>query len=49
MIYYVYVLQSTVDNYFYTGYTNNLKDRIAKHNDGNVKSTRRYSNYHFNY
>ncbi len=39
MIFYVYVLQSTSDKYFYTGYTNNLKERINDHNTGQVKST----------
>jgi len=28
------------DNYFYTGYTNNLKERIDEHNNGKVKSTK---------
>jgi putative endonuclease len=37
--YYVYVLLSEVDNLFYTGYTNDLKQRIELHNAGQVKST----------
>ena len=40
MNYYIYILQSTVDNYYYTGYTTNLENRIEKHNDGYVKSTK---------
>ncbi len=40
MIYYVYILQSHKDNFFYTGYTTNLKERLNKHNNGEVKSTK---------
>ena len=39
-MYYTYVLQSSVDNNFYTGYTNNLKLRFEGHQKGLVKSTR---------
>jgi putative endonuclease len=38
--YYVYVLQSIKDKLFYTGYTNNLKNRIREHLDGRVLSTK---------
>jgi putative endonuclease len=37
---YVYVLQSTKDKKFYTGYTSDLQTRIQSHNDGRVKSTK---------
>jgi len=37
--YYIYILHSAVDGMFYTGYTNNLKARIASHNKGLVPST----------
>ena len=37
--YYVYILQSDLDQNFYTGYTNNLNRRIKEHNNGKVKST----------
>ena len=40
MNFYVYILQSTVDNHFYTGYTKNLEARIDQHNAGKVKSTK---------
>jgi putative endonuclease len=40
MNFYVYILQSTVDNHFYTGYTKNLEERIDQHNAGKVKSTK---------
>ena len=38
--FYVYVLQSANDGEFYTGYTHNINSRVAKHNDGLVKSTK---------
>lgn len=38
-MYFVYVLQSLVDNNFYTGYTGNLKNRLQEHNNGKVTST----------
>lgn len=38
--YYVYVLSSQVEQYWYTGYTNNLKRRMKEHNLGNTQSTR---------
>jgi putative endonuclease len=39
--YFVYVLQSETDKYFYTGYTNDLSKRLKLHNLGLVASTRR--------
>jgi len=39
-MYYTYVLRSKVDGNFYTGYTNDLKRRVAEHNEGKVKSTK---------
>ncbi len=38
MWYYVYVLQSTVDDTTYIGYTDNLKERLKSHNSGKTKS-----------
>jgi putative endonuclease len=38
--YYVYVLQSEKDEKFYTGYTNNLRNRLNQHNNGLVNSTK---------
>lgn len=38
-MYYVYVLQSLKDKLWYTGSTNDLKSRIAKHNAGEIAST----------
>ena len=38
--YYVYVLISEKDGNFYVGYTDDLKDRLNKHNNGEVQSTK---------
>lgn len=37
---YVYLLQSTRDGTFYTGWTTNVQRRLAQHNSGQVFSTR---------
>ncbi len=39
--YYVYLLRSVKDGMFYTGYTANLRNRLAQHNAGRVRSTKR--------
>jgi len=39
-MYYIYILQSTKDKQFYTGYTNDLRNRLVKHNLGKVISTK---------
>jgi putative endonuclease len=39
-MYYTYVLQSTVDMKFYTGYTKDLKLRFKQHNKRLVDSTK---------
>ena len=39
-MYYTYVLQSKLDNRFYTGVTQNLKLRFEQHNAGRVRSTK---------
>jgi len=40
MMYYVYVLQSELDNRFYTGFTKNLEKRVEEHNSGISRSTK---------
>ncbi len=40
MYYYTYVLLSKKDEKLYTGYTNNLRNRLEKHNSGLVDSTK---------
>lgn len=37
---YTYVLRSTTDDKLYTGYTPDLRERFAAHNDGKVVSTK---------
>ena len=39
-MYYVYILCSQKDNNLYTGYTNDIKRRLAEHNGGKVESTK---------
>ena len=38
--YYVYVLKSKFDGNFYTGFTSDLNNRLAEHNNGKVSSTK---------
>ena len=39
-MYFVYILKSVKDGKTYTGYTNNLKNRLKSHNSGQVISTK---------
>ena len=39
-MYYVYLLQSTVDDKYYIGQTSNISKRLLEHNSGNEKSTK---------
>ena len=39
-MYHVYILKSDKDNCLYIGQTNNLQDRLRRHNSGEIKSTR---------
>ena len=41
-MYYVYILESEIDNRLYKGLTNNLERRIYEHNIGKTKSTKGY-------
>lgn len=38
--FYIYVLECS-DGFWYTGYTKNLENRLAEHQNGKVKSTQR--------
>ncbi|MGB9613097.1 MAG: GIY-YIG nuclease family protein [Candidatus Margulisiibacteriota bacterium] len=40
MKYFVYILKSKKDNRLYIGQTSNLEDRIKRHNEGRVISTK---------
>jgi len=39
-MYHVYILYSYKDKRLYTGYCNNLKSRIERHNNGFVRATK---------
>ncbi len=41
-MYYVYILESEKSGRHYIGSTANLERRLAEHNEGKVKSTKRY-------
>jgi putative endonuclease len=47
--YFVYILESQVDSSLYTGQTNDLKERLRRHNSGLVKATRSKSPYRLGY
>lgn len=39
-MFYTYVLKSLKDSKYYIGHTNNIENRLKRHNSGQVKSTR---------
>ena len=41
-MYIVYILKAQLYNRYYIGHTNNLSNRLARHNKGYVKSTKVY-------
>lgn len=41
--YYVYILQSKIRNFLYTGFTQDLKRRIREHNNKEELSTKHYA------
>jgi len=51
-MYYVYILQSQIDDELYVGCTSNLKKRLNEHNSGLVFSTKQKNPYkliHYEY
>jgi len=40
--FYVYILQSDVENHFYVGFTENLQTRLKTHNAGKVPHSRQF-------
>ncbi len=42
MMFFLYILRSNKENWHYIGSTSDLNKRIAKHNAGDVKSTKSY-------
>jgi len=49
MIGFVYILRSLKNNRFYIGSTVNVKNRLKKHNGGNVISTNKYKPFKLEY
>jgi putative endonuclease len=49
MKYFVYIIESKVDESLYTGQTDNLKERLKRHNKGNIKATRAKIPYDLRY
>ncbi len=41
-MFYVYVLKSLVNNKYYIGHTSDINLRLQKHNNGDVRSTRKF-------
>ncbi len=39
-MYFIYVLESLVDQHLYVGYSDNIKRRLDEHNSGKVLATR---------
>ena len=39
-MYYVYILQSTVTNRYYVGHTQDIQNRLDRHNKKRVRSTK---------
>ena len=40
MVYFVYILESLKDGSYYVGSTNDIKDRVLRHNQGRTKYTK---------
>ncbi|MFH1577433.1 MAG: GIY-YIG nuclease family protein [Candidatus Margulisiibacteriota bacterium] len=48
-MYFVYIIQSLIDNNLYIGITNDLKQRLKRHNSGQVNSTKHRAPFKFIY
>lgn len=44
-MYYTYILRNSITNRYYIGYTPDLKNRLRKHQSGEVLSTKSNQNY----
>jgi putative endonuclease len=49
MKFFLYIIESLVDNKLYIGQTNNLSDRLKRHNKGLIKSTKSKKPYRLCY
>jgi putative endonuclease len=41
-MYYTYILKSSINNFIYVGSTEDIENRLIRHNSGKVKSTKAY-------
>jgi len=48
-VYFVYAISSSEHNYIYVGLTQNVSDRIKRHNDGRERTTKFYSPFELIY
>ena len=48
-MYFVYIIQSQRDGSYYVGHTNNLTDRLNRHNQGKSKYTKTKTPWHLMY
>lgn len=48
-MFYVYILQSLKNSDIYVGFTNDLKNRLKRHNLGKVRSTKPYKPWRLAY
>jgi putative endonuclease len=49
MKYYVYILESLKNGRYYIGYTNNLEERLKRHNDCRTKGNKYYAPFELIY
>ena len=49
MAYYTYILKSLKDNGYYYGFTSDIHERLNRHNEGLVKSTKSRRPFVVNY
>jgi putative endonuclease len=45
MFYYLYIIKSIKSDHLYFGFSSDINKRLAKHNEGNVPSTKPYIPY----
>ncbi|PIV17115.1 MAG: endonuclease [Flavobacteriales bacterium CG03_land_8_20_14_0_80_35_15] len=48
-VYFVYAISSSEHNYIYVGLTQNVSERIKRHNDGRERTTKFYSPFELIY
>ena len=48
-MFYTYLIKSKIKNWTYIGSTKNLKERLARHNAGKVRSTKAYKPFELVY